>query len=62
MAGGSHTLPRNYKSPPVSPLGSPPNTREPVIDLPVSYGIYSMYRVTSVKILRDANNNIDGDH
>lgn len=34
--GGSHTLPKNYKSPVTSPLGSPTTTRDPLIDLPVS--------------------------
>ncbi|CAH3176069.1 unnamed protein product [Porites lobata] len=32
--GGSHTLPKNYKSPVTSPLGSPTKTRDPLIDLP----------------------------
>ena len=35
--GGSHTLPKNYKSPVTSPLGSPTKTRDPLIDLPVSW-------------------------
>ncbi|XP_068677817.1 focal adhesion kinase 1-like isoform X2 [Montipora foliosa] len=34
MVGGSHTLPKNYKSPPTSPIRSPSEMREPVIDLP----------------------------
>ena len=34
--GGSHTLPKNYKSPVTSPLGSPTKTRDLLIDLPVS--------------------------
>jgi len=51
MAGGSHTLPKSYKatSPTTSPLASPTEPREAVIDLPVSQIAYWLFTIYAKK-------------